>query len=131
MKRQQFRADDPKINRIIKLRVRWSTNDDKFLFNQIKNGGHKNIRAACEFVAVNLKRSARSVEQRWFMRLSKKSEIAYASGSSEGMLINRKVVSRKDGEMRPYTMKPMLYVISEMLKLSPKERDLIFELFKQ
>lgn len=109
----------------------WTKRQDDLLFDKINNKGFKNCTDIFEEVSVLLKISPRAVKQRWYLVVSKQSRCAYATGSEHGMLINRKTVSRKNGKMRMFTMKPMLFVIHELGRLSEEDRQIVIKIFSK
>lgn len=108
---------------------KYTKEEDLLIFDEIENGGHKNVVDACEVLSKKINRSADAISFRWYCVISKKDKIAFASGSSKGMLVNRKNVSRKDGKMRDHVMKPLLYIIQEMVKMSKEDQKIIVRIF--
>lgn len=114
-----------------KPKIRFTSEDDKIILKQVELYPTNLRHAFTEAAKLLPERNWRSVQYRYYSNLRPDVDVkAITCGSKAGFTQNVKNLARdEEGNMPEQNLKGYLWVMKEMLDLSPSERDMIVNFF--
>lgn len=109
------------------ITIPYTPEEDALIISTIRDSQMNTSNALDKAASLLPNRTRAGIQQRWYSRLSKKNNVNIISVvTKEGVSKNRKVIKRnEDGTLPEQQLKDHLFLLHEILELSPEKRQAI------